>query len=125
MLLDPKSLIHTEKNRRLIGLMCQLRLSVAPLLQGIMQRGLDYAAHSGAAPSLAGCYLLPAVSRSQNIRVADGLFARILEVQGDLEWTRENLDRNRRYGRIARALTILDVTMLCCLFGIIWWRVSR
>lgn len=125
MLLDPRSLIHTEKNRRLVGLMCQLRLSVAPLLQGIMQRGLDYAAHSGAAPSLAGCYLLPAVSRSQNIGVADGLFARILEVQGDLEWTRENLDRNRRYGRIARALTILDVAMLCCLFGIIWWRLSR
>ncbi len=125
ILLDPKSLALSAENRRLVGLACRLRLDVAPLLQGIMQRGLDYAAHSGGTPFLAGCYLLPATRGSTQVSMSDGLFSRVLEVQGDLEWTSDSLNRNRRYGRIAQGLMLLNVVMLSAWLGIIWWRVSR
>lgn len=125
ILLSPKSLNSTAENRRLIGLMCHLRLGVAPLLRGIMQRGLDYTGQSGGSPILAGCFLLPMTSGSKKVRIADDLFARVLEVQGDLEWTRTALDRNRRYGRIAQGLMLLSAGILCACLAIIWWRLSR
>lgn len=124
ILLAPKSLLHSQENRELIRLMCQLRLGVAPVLQGIMQRGLDYSTPSDGAPRLAGCFLLPTTPGTTKASACDGLFSRVLEVQGDLEWTQTSLDRNRRYGHLTRTLMLLDVVMIAAWVGIIWWRLS-
>jgi hypothetical protein len=125
LLLDPKSLAHSADNRRLVNLLCQLRLQVAPLLQSILQHGLEYASHSDAPPTLAGCFLMPGESKSSQLSFSDGVLARVLDVQGDLEWTRTALDRNRRYGYVARSLLVLNLLMAAAWTSILWWRISR
>jgi hypothetical protein len=125
LMLDPHSLAHSDGNRSMIGLMCRLRLHVAPLLQGIMQRGLDSAAHHAGSPMLAGCYLLPTPKDLPAINFTKDLFARVIEVQGDLEWTPKQLKRNRRSARIARGLAVLNTLLLAAWIAVLWWRLSR
>lgn len=125
LMLDPHSLQHSAGNRSLIGLMCRLRLHVAPLLQGIMQRGLDSAAHQAGSPMLAGCYLLPTPKDPPAINFTEDLFARVIEVQGDLEWTPKQLTRNRRFARITRGLAVLNTLLLAAWIAVLWWRLSR
>jgi len=53
------------------------------------------------------------------------LFARVIEVQGDLEWTPKQLKRNRRSARIARGLAVLNTLLLAAWIAVLWWRLSR
>jgi hypothetical protein len=90
-----------------------------------MQRGLDSAAHHAGSPILAGCYLLPTPKDLPAINFTKDLFARVIEVQGDLEWTPKRLTRNRRSARIARGLAVLNTLLLAAWIAVLWWRLSR
>lgn len=125
LLLDLKSLSHPQENRRLVNLLCQLRLEAAPLLESTLRRSLDYTAHSDAKPTLAGCYLLPVHIEKQTTTFSAPILSRALEVQGDLEWTSETLERDRRYGYIARTLIALNTLMAAACIAILWWRFSQ
>lgn len=125
ILLDPKSLPLSQENRLLVALLCHLRLEVAPLLAGILKRGLEYASHSDAKPVLAGCYLMPVSTEAQAVSFNTDLFSRVIEVQGELEWTQSTLQRHRQYGYVARALMALNTLMGIAWVAILWWRLSR
>ena len=56
-----------------------------------------------------------------------GIFDRLLDVQGDLDWTDVRLAQDNSSCRVARIMRILDVCMLvsiACLLIVIWWRMA-
>ncbi|MEI6036504.1 MAG: type VI secretion protein IcmF/TssM N-terminal domain-containing protein [Planctomycetota bacterium] len=127
-LLDTKKIEDQPADRHLVGMVCRIRLYLMPQVTAMLASVLNTAAH-GSGAMLAGCYLFSAGSTAAGGKHAfvGGIFDRLLEVQGDLDWTAARLARDDSNCRLVRVMRILDACMLAgifCLLIVIWWRMA-
>ena len=127
-LLDAKKLEDQPADRHLVGMVCRIRLNLMPQVAAMLASVLNTAAQ-GSGAMLAGCYLFSAGSTAAGGKRAfvGGIFDRLLEVQGDLDWTDARLaldDSNCRVARIMRILSVCMLVGIACLLIRIWWRMA-
>ena len=127
-LLDTKKLDDQPADRHLVGMVCRIRLNLIPQMTAMLASVLNSASHGGGA-MLAGCYLFSIgnTAAGGNRAFIGGIFDRLLDVQGDLDWTDVRLAQDNSSCRVARIMRILDICMLvsiACLLIVIWWRMA-
>ena len=127
-LLDTKKIEDQPADRHLVGMVCRIRLNLMPQVAGMLASVLSTAAQ-GSGAMLAGCYLFSAGSTAAGGKRAfvGGIFDRLLEVQGDLDWTDARLaldDSNCRLARIMRILSVCMLVGIASLLIRIWWRMA-
>jgi hypothetical protein len=54
-----------------------------------------------------------------------GLLDRVVQMQGELDWTDESLRAEAWAGRMSRVLFAAAAVMIATIVAIVWWRVSR
>jgi len=110
-------------NADLIALVCRLRSETAPRLSAILRRA--FALHAGlddTAPLFSGCYLAADGAGKGEMAFVKGVFEKVLDGQGDLEWTREAEAENARAEGAARVLWIISGAALAVVAGLLGYR---
>lgn len=115
-----KGVVDKPGNRNLAALVSRLRSETAPRLKAILQRAFIAAEgdSSDAAPLLAGCYLAAGGANESQRGFVRGVFEKVLDAQGDLEWTPAAERADQVAGSIARVLWIISGLMLA---GVVAW----
>jgi len=54
-----------------------------------------------------------------------GLLERVVNLQGELDWTNDCLSRNEWATRIARGLFAMVAAMVLAIGAIVWWKLAR
>lgn len=88
-----------------------------------LQKAVDFVADA-TPPLLAGCFVMSPSEKGEGGFFGRGFFDRLLAVQGELEWTRARLDRDRRYGRTAAVFVATIILLALAIAGIVAWRLS-
>jgi hypothetical protein len=110
-------------NADLIALVCRLRSEAAPRLSAILRRA--FAPHGSlddTAPLFSGCYLAADGAGKGQMAFVKGVFEKVLDGQGDLEWTREAEAENARAAGAARVLWILSGVVLAVVAGLLGFK---
>jgi hypothetical protein len=81
--------------------------------------------HGQNMPMLAGCYLVALGSKADRRLFTRGLLDRVVNLQGELDWTDDCLRRNTWATRIARSLFALVAAMVLAIAAIVWWKLAR
>jgi hypothetical protein len=74
---------------------------------------------------LAGCYLAALGSKADGRLFTRGLLERVVNLQGELDWTNDCLSRNGWATRIARGLFAMVAAMVLAIVAIVWWKLAR
>lgn len=104
------SILATPHNPRLAMLMARLRTELAGRLTIILRRALlaPDGETGDRASFLAGCYLAACGDTAETRGFVRGVIDRMLDCQGDLEWTAREAAADDRAGRQARTLWIIS-----------------
>jgi hypothetical protein len=74
---------------------------------------------------LAGCYVAAISSDTSRRAFCRGLLDRVVQLQGELDWTDESLRAEAWAGRMSRLLFGAAAVMVIAMVAIVWWRLSR
>lgn len=131
LLLDPRRIAQQPANRRLLAMLGRLRLYVSLQFARVLQQAFSPDVHGGVdgrrglMPLLAGCYVA-SISGNANRRAhVRGLLERVIQLQGELDWTDESLRAEAWAGRTSRVLFAAAAVMIAAIVAIVWWRLSR
>ena len=110
-------------NADLIALVCRLRSEAAPCLSAILRRAFaPRAGRDDTAPLFSGCYLAADGAGEGEMAFVKGVFEKVLDGQGELEWTREAAAENARAEGAARVLWIISGAVLAVVAGLLGYR---
>jgi hypothetical protein len=76
-------------------------------------------------PLLAGCYVASISGTASRRAFVRGLLDRVVQLQGELDWTNESLRAEAWAGRMSRVLFAAAAVMFTAIVAIVWWRVSQ
>jgi hypothetical protein len=126
-LLRAKAVLDESGNRDLVGLVARLRSEWAGRLTVLLRRA--FTAVDGEStdvlPLLSGCYLAACGAAADRRGFVRGVFEKVLDAQGDIEWTEQAEAADRALGRAARALWIVSGVVLAGLAAALVWRMIR
>jgi hypothetical protein len=74
---------------------------------------------------LAGCYVASISGDASRRAFGRGLLDRVVQLQGELDWTDESLRAEAWAARTSRLLFGAAAVMVVAMVAIIWWRLSR
>ena len=123
LLAEPRAVGRPVVNRALLRLTCRMRTVGVASLTRYLQKAVDFVADA-TPPLLAGCFVMSPSEKGEGGFFGRGFFDRLLAVQGELEWTRARLDRDRRYGRTAAVFVATIILLALAIAGIVAWRLS-
>lgn len=125
--LREKGVLDKPGNRDLAGVVSRLRSDIAGRLTVILRKA--FAAADGesteTAPFLAGCYLAACGAGSARRGFVRGVLEKVLDAQGDLEWTAAAEASDRAAGRTARILWTFSGVVLGALLLLLLSRWVR
>jgi hypothetical protein len=125
MLLDPRRIDQQPANRHLLAMLCRVRLHVAEQASRVLEQAFTADLHGHNIPMLAGCYLAALGSKADRRLFTRGLLDRVVNLQGELDWTDDCLSRNGWATRIARSLFAMVAAMVLAIAAIVWWKIVR
>ena len=125
MLLDPRRIEQQPANRHLLAMLCRARLHVAVQMSRVLEQAFATELHGPNVPMLAGCYLAALGSKADQRLFTRGLLERVVNLQGELDWTDDCLSRNAWATRIARSLFAMVAAMVLAIVAIVWWKIVR
>jgi hypothetical protein len=125
MLLDPRRIEQQPANRHLLAMLCRVRLHVAEQMSRVLEHAFATDLHGPNVPMLAGCYLAALGPKADRRLFTRGLLDRAVNLQGELEWTDECLNRHGWASRIARGLFAMVALMAVAIAAIVWWKIVR
>jgi len=125
MLLDPRRIDQQPAHRHLLALLCRVRLNVVEQVLRVLVQAFATEMHGQNMPMLAGCYLVALGSKADRRLFTRGLLDRVVNLQGELDWTDDCLRRNTWATRIARSLFALVAAMVLAIAAIVWWKLAR
>jgi len=125
MLLDPRRIDHQPANRQLLAMLCRMRLHVVEQVVRVLEQAFAADLHGQDRPMLAGCYLAALGSKADRRLFTRGLLDRVVNLQGELDWTDDCLSRNVWATRIARSLFGMVAVMAVAIAAIVWLKTVR
>jgi hypothetical protein len=131
LLLDPRRIAQQPANRHLLAMLGRLRLHVSTQIARVLQQAFSPDLHGGVdgrrglMPLLAGCYVASISGNASRRAYVRGLLDRVVQMQGELDWTDESLRAEAWAGRTSRVLFAAAALMVVAIVGIVWWRLSR
>ena len=131
LLLDPRRIAQQPANRHLLAMLGRMRLHVSTQIARVLQQAFSPDLHGGndgrrgVLPLLAGCYVA-SISRDAGRRAfGQGMLDRVVQLQGELDWTDDSLRAEAWAGRMSRLLFGAAAVMVVAMVAIVWWRLSR
>lgn len=131
LLLDSRRIAEQPANRHLLALLLRLRLHVSTQLYHVLKQAFLPDLHApadggpGALPLLAGCYLASIPGDARRRAFVGEVLARVVQLQGELDWTDESLRSEAWARRTSRLLFATVAVMVVTMAAIIWWKMSR
>lgn len=125
LLLDPRRLGQQPAHRHLLALLCRVRLHMAEQMSRVLEQAFATDLHGRNTPLLAGCYLAALGPKADRRLFTRGLLERVVNLQGELDWTDDRLGRNGWATRIARGLFAISALMVVAIAAIVWWKALR
>ena len=131
LLLDPRRIAEQPANRHLLAMLGRMRLDVSTQIARVLQQAFSSDLHGGTdgrrgvLPLLAGCYVASISGDSGRRAFGRGLLDRVVQLQGELDWTDESLRAEAWAARTSRLLFGAAAVMVVAMVAIIWWRLSR
>ncbi|NQW49085.1 MAG: hypothetical protein HQ464_15090 [Planctomycetes bacterium] len=131
LLLDPRRISKQPANRHLLAMLGRLRLHISTQIDRVLQQAFSPDLHGGVdgrrgvLPLLAGCYVASISGNPSRRAYVRGLLDRVVQMQGELDWTDESLQAEAWAVRMSRVLFAAAGVMIVTLVAIVWWRVSR
>ena len=131
LLLDPRRIAQQPANRHLLAMVGRLRLHVSTQIARVLQQAFSPDQHGGTdgrrgvLPLLAGCYVASISGDVGRRAFGQGMLDRVVQLQGELDWTDESLRAEAWAGRTSRLLFGAAAVMVVAMVAIIWWRLSR
>lgn len=125
MLLDPRRIEQQPANRHLLAMLCRVRLNAAEQMSRVLEQAFATDQHGQNVPMLAGCYLAALGSKADRRLFTRGMLERVVNLQGELDWTDDCLSRNGWATRIARSLFAMVAAMVVAIAAIVWWKIVR
>jgi hypothetical protein len=131
LLLDPRRIAEQPANRHLLAMLGRMRLDVSTQIARVLQQAYSTDLHGGTdgrrgvLPLLAGCYVAAISSDTSRRAFCRGLLDRVVQLQGELDWTDESLRAEAWAGRMSRLLFGAAAAMVVAMVAIVWWRSSR
>jgi hypothetical protein len=131
LLLDPRRIAEQPANRHLLAMLGRMRLDVSTQIARVLQQAYSTDLHGGTdgrrgvLPLLAGCYVAAISSDTSRRAFCRGLLDRVVQLQGELDWTDESLRAEAWAGRMSRLLFGAAAVMVVAMVAIVWWRLSR
>lgn len=123
-LLRTKNVLEEPGNRDLVGLVSRLRSEWSGRLTVILRRAFTAVdgESTDALPLLSGCYLAACGAGAEQRGFLRGVFEKVLDAAGDLEWTEQAETSDRALGNSARVLWIVSGVVLVGLVVALAWR---
>lgn len=116
-ILRSRTVLEETNNRQLVGLAARLRSEFSGRLAALMRRA--FATPEGEStettPLVSGCYLAAAGATPETRGFVRGVLEKLLDAQGDLEWTQAAEHSDRAAGRTAAGLGIFSGLVLAAL----------
>ena len=131
LLLDPRRIAEQPANRHLLAMLGRMRLDVSTQIARVLQQAFSADLHGGTdgrrgiLPLLAGCYVASISGDAGRRAFGRGLLDRVVQLQGELDWTDESLRAEAWAARTSRLLFGAAAVMVVAMVAIIWWRLSR
>lgn len=131
LLLDPRRIGQQPANRHLLAMLGRLRLHISTQIARVLQQAFSPDLHGGvdgrrgAMPLLAGCYVASVSANANRRAFVRGLLDRVVQMQGELDWTDESLRAEAWAARMSRVLFAATAVMVLAIVAIVWWRMSR
>jgi hypothetical protein len=131
LLLDSRRIAEQPANRHLLAMLGRMRLHVSTQIARVLQQAFSSDLHGGTdgrrgvLPLLAGCYVASISGDAGRRAFGRGLLDRVVQLQGELDWTDESLRAEAWAGRTSRLLFGAAAVMVVAMVAIIWWRLSR
>ena len=125
MLLDPRRIDQQPAHRHLLAMLCRVRLHMVEQISQVLEQAFATELHGPNVPMLAGCYLAALGSKADGRLFTRGLLERVVNLQGELDWTNDCLSRNGWATRIARSLFAMVAAMVLAIVAIVWWKLAR
>ena len=131
LLLNPRRIAEQPANRHLLAMLGRLRLHVGTQIARVLQQAFSPDLHGGVdgrrglMPLLAGCYVASISGTASRRAFVRGLLDRVVQLQGELDWTDESLRAEAWAGRMSRVLFAAAAVMFTAIVAIVWWRVSQ
>ena len=131
LLLDSRRIAQQPANRHLLAMLGRMRLHVSTQIARVLQQAFSADLHGGTdgrrgvLPLLAGCYVASISGDASRRAFGRGLLDRVVQLQGELDWTDESLRAEAWAARTSRLLFGAAAVMVVAMVAIIWWRLSR
>jgi hypothetical protein len=131
LLLDSRRIAEQPANRHLLALLLRLRLHISAQLYEVLKQAFLSDLHTPAdggpraLPLLAGCYLASIPGDARRRAFVGEVLARVVQLQGELDWTDESLRSEAWARRTSRLLFATVAVMVVAMAAIIWWKMSR
>ena len=131
LLLDPRRIAQQPANRHLLAMVGRLRLHVSTQIARVLQQAFSSDLHGGAdgrrvvLPLLAGCYVASISANASQRAFVRGMLDRVVQMQGELDWTDGSLRAEAWAVRMSRVLFTVTAVMVAAIVAIVWWRLSR
>lgn len=109
-------------NKRLFGLLCQVRQGVEERLGEVLASGYAKGSAEGDALLVTGVYFSACGEEPGTQGFVRGVFDKLVEQQGELEWTDITFRRERRYAAWGQTLLIVNLVLIVTLLGMIYYR---
>jgi hypothetical protein len=118
------TILATANNDRLATLVARLRSELAGRLTVILRRALvaPDGETSERAPFVAGCYLAACGEPPDERAFVRGVIDRLLDCQGDLEWTQQEVHADARAHGVARVLWVVSGLLIAAAGIMVLWR---
>jgi type VI secretion system protein ImpL len=131
LLLDPRRIAEQPANRHLLAMLGRMRLDVSTQIARVLQKAFSSDLHGGTdgrrgvLPLLAGCYVASISGDAGRRAFGRGLLDRVVQLQGELDWTDESVRAEAWAARMSRLLFGAAALMVVAMVAIVWWRLSR
>ena len=131
LLLDPRRIAQQPANRHLLAMLGRMRLYVSTQIARVLQQAFSPDLHGGSdgrrgvLPMLAGCYVASISGDAGRRAFGQGMLDRVVQLQGELDWTDDSLRAEAWAGRMSRLLFGAAAVMVVAMVAIVWWRLSR
>lgn len=126
-ILRSKGVLSTEGNAALVEFVCRLRSEFSGRLATILRRAFTAAdgESSDALPFLAGCYLGGCGADEDARGFVRGVLEKVVDCQGDLEWTPQAEFEDGAARRAANVLWIVSGLVLAGVALLLAWKFAR